>query len=383
MERSRKGVLMNMHSQRFTPVLVLTFMALLLMGCGTPYTTLSSGISSTQSLSTPTPAQAFPPQVIIESPNPAYANAQATIDTGKSQLMDLSRKETQTSLNMSQAANAAAQATNDFNQRQKSDLNFQATVVSQNITQAAATQKFILQQTKIAQDATTAAQSSAATAAQSLYLMNVNQTEQAQAILNAQVLQTDQAAATLTAYSLTATYSAYLLNATGTVQAQAILNAQATQTAQAIAALKSYPSTATSAAATQAALLMQEYGREQQTFVNRIVVPLIPILITLDLLAFILVVILAYRRSITIPWPRRLRLASGNVHPNPLLMIDGVISDPDPSLQPPIPAELPPANPPRRPDENTVHVEIVNATEPPVAQWIAEVEHQMTVEGGV
>lgn len=368
---------MNLQSQRSAMVLMFTFLVLMISGCSTPYTILG-GASTTSVRSTIAPAQA-----IVESPNPAFMNAQATIDTGKSQLLDLSRKETETSLNLAQAADAAAMSTKDFNQRQKADLNFQATVVSLNITQAAATQRFVLQQTKMARDATSAAQSSKATAAQFIYLMNVTQTEQAQAILDAQALQTDQAAATLTAYPLTATFSAYLLNATGTVQAQAILNARATQTAQAIAALTSYPSTATSVAATQAALLGQQYGREQQTFVKQIVVPLLPILITLDLIAFILVVILAYRRSITIPWPRRLQLAPGIVSPNPLRMIDGVISDVNPSLHPSIPAEPPPASPPRRPDEDTVHVEIVSATEPPVAQWIAEVEHQMTVEGGV
>jgi hypothetical protein len=361
-------------------------MTLVIIGCSTPYTTLSGG-SPTQRYVTPAPALVSPPQVIIETPNPAYLNAQATIDTGKSQQMDLSRRETETGLNLSQAADAAAQLTLDFNQRQKMDLAFQSTVVSQNITQAAATQRFVLQQTKIARDATTAAQSSAATAAQSIYLMNVNQTEQAQAIVDAQLLQTDQAAATLTAYPLTATYSAYLLNVTGTVQAQAILVAQSTQTAQAIAALTAYPSTATSVAATQAALLMQEYGREQQNFVKQIVTPLIPILITLDLLAFILVIILAYRRSITLPWPSRLRLLPGNVSPNRLLMIDGVIVNRDPALQPEPAddltpsAEPAPANPSRLPGQNAVYVEIVNATEPPVAQWITEVEHQMTVEG--
>jgi hypothetical protein len=271
----------------------------------------------------------------------------------------------------------------DFNQRQRADLNFQATVVSQNITQAAATQRFVLQQTKNARDATAAAQSSAATAAQSIYLMTVKQTEEVQAILDAQALQTDQAAASLTAYPLTATYSAYLLNVTGTVQAQAILDAQSTQTAQAIAALTAYPQTTTPFAATQAALLMQEYGREQQTFIKQIVTPLIPILITLDLLAFIVVIILAYRRTIAIPWLPSFRLAPGNSYLNPPLMIDGVISDPVSLLPPAIPPELTPTSPTRLPEENSVHVEIVNPTEPPVAQWIAEVEHQMMIDEGL
>ena len=373
---------MNLHSQRFGNLLVFTVLALTLIGCSTPYTTLG-GTSPTSVHSSSAPALANPAPLIIESPNPAYTYAQATIDYGKSQLLDLSRRETETGLNMSQAADASAQLTQDYNQRQKMDLNFQATIVSLNITQAAATQRFVLQQTKLAFDATAAAHSSAATAAQSLYLMNVNQTEQAQAILDAKALQTDQAAAALTAYPLTATYSAYLLDVTGTAQAQAILSAQSTQTAQAVAALAAIPLTETPFAATQAALLMQEYGREQQSFINQIVVPLIPILITLDLLAFILLIVLAYRRSIIIPWPNRLRLAPGNVSPMPLLLIDGVMVDPDPQLPPTIPAELPPTAPPRDQGQNIVRVEIVNANEPPVAHWIAELEHQMTVEGGV
>ncbi len=382
MERSINGFLKNVHHQRFVPALLIAFLTLILVGCNTPYTTLSE-TSPTQRSLNPASLQATPAPAIVESPNPAFLNAQATIDYGKSQLSDLSRKETETSLNMSQAADASAQLTQDYNQRQKMDLNFQSTVVSQNITQAAATQKFLLQQTKIARDATTAALNSTATAAQFAFQMHVKQTEQAQAIVDARALQTDQAAATLTAYPLTATYSAYLQNATGTVEAQAILSAQATQTAQVIAALTAYPSTATSVASTQAALLMQEYGREQQNFVNQIVVPMIPIVIVLDLLAFILLIILAYRRTITLPWLRSSPgIGPGNSYPNRLLMIDGVISDPASPTLPPIPPELPSDGSPRQPVENSVHIEIVDPNEPPVAHWIAEVEQQMMVEGG-
>ena len=119
------------------------------------------------------------------------------MDAGQSQLSDLSRRSTEVSLNMSQAANAAALSTQDYNRRQKMDLDYQSTVVSLNITQAAATQKYISQQTKISRDATSTAQSIAAAATRSAYLVNVTQTAQAQAILDSQYLQTAQAASIL------------------------------------------------------------------------------------------------------------------------------------------------------------------------------------------
>ena len=284
---------------------------------------------------------------------------------------------------MSQAANSAALSTQDYNQRQKMELDYQSTIVSLNITQAAATQKFINQQTKMARDAAAVVQRTVDAATQSAYLVNVTQTARAQAILDAQVLQTDQAAAALTAIPLTATYAALERNVTETARAQMILNVQATQTAQAVAALTAYPLTATPFAVTKAALLSQEYGREQQSFVNQVVVPLIPILAAIVLLLFILVIVMAYRRSWSMPWPRRLRFGRVNVSSSPLVMIDGVIADRDPRFHQISPSELTPANPPRLPSENALHVEIVDATEPPVAHWIAEVEQQLTIEGGL
>ena len=79
-----------------------------------------------------------------------------------------------------------------------------------------------------------------------------------------------------------------------------ILNAQAAQAAQAIATLTAYPMTATPFAVTQAALLMQQYNREQRSFINQIVVPLIPFLAVLDLVLFILLIIYITRGSILI-----------------------------------------------------------------------------------
>lgn len=366
---------MKKTRQRIATLLIFTFMAQMLMGC-------ASAFKATPGFS-PATGQATPAQVIVESPNPAYAMAQATMDSGQSQLLDLSRKATEVSLNMSQAANPAALSTQEYNQRQKMELDYQSTIISLNITQAAGTQKFINQQTKMASDAAAVVQRTVDAATQAAYLVNVTQGARAQAILDAQVLQTDQAAAALTALLLTATYAAFERNITETAHAQMILNVQATQTAQAVAALTAYPLTATPFAVTKAALLSQEYGREQQSFVNKVVIPLIPILAALVLLLFILVIVMAYRRSWSMPWPRRLRFRRVDVNPSPLIMIEAVIADRDPRFHPISLSELTPANPPRLPGENELHVEIVDANEQPVAHWIAEVEQQLTPQGGL
>lgn len=310
--------------------MALTMLACASMVAATPVAAILSGSD------TPAPA-------IIESPNPAYA--QATIDSGRSQLLDLSRQSTEISLNMSQAAHSAAQSTQDAYQRQRLALDFQATDVSQGIARAAATQDFIIQQTKIARDAAAIAQrstqSSAVAAAQSTYRVIGSQT----------------------------------------AQAQAILSVQSSQTAQAVAALTAAPLTATPYAATQAALLMQEYSREQQSFVKQIVYPLIPIIVVLDLLLFTLGIILIYRRFISIPWSGHLRIAPVIVNPNPLTIIDGGFADHDPWFDRIIPSELRPANLPELPGESKLNVEIMNADEPPVSNWIAELEQQLATEG--
>jgi hypothetical protein len=299
---------------------------------------------------------------------------------GQSQLLDLSQKETENGLNISQAAIAAAQATKDFNQRQKADLNYQSTVVSLNITQAAATQNYMLQQAKISRDATTAAQNSQATAAQFAYLLSVSQTALAQAFLDSLALQTSQAASSQTAFPLTETYSAYLLNVTGTAEAQAILSGLANQTAQVAAALTAYPQTATPFALTKAALSLQEYGQEQQNFNNQIVNPLTPFLVVLVVLLFIGALVFVFRRSQSLPFPRRLRIGGmqGNRRP---MIIDGVIVDQDPPLYLETLAEETNTNPAPQPEQDIPHVEIVNPSEAPFDNWIAEVEDQLASHG--
>jgi hypothetical protein len=116
----------------------------------------------------------------------AYSAAQATLQDGPRQAMELSYQATALSLNMNQAANAAAQTTIDYNRRQLMELSIRGTEVSQNMAWAAATQQASSVQTQMAWNAMVATQSQAATE-------YAGQTAQAQAI------------ATQTAFSLTAT----------------------------------------------------------------------------------------------------------------------------------------------------------------------------------
>jgi len=318
---------MDLPRQRIAPLVIIILVALMLLVCGAGIYASRRGISPAAGMLTPTPGNGG-------SPDAASAYAQATIDAGQSQLSDLSVKATQVSLNVAQAADAAAQATQDYNQQQQLLLDQQATVISLNIAHAAATQKVIRQQTKMARDA-----------------------------------------------AASATQSANQVNLGVIAQAKALVNAQVSQTAQAVAAATGYPLTATPFAATQAALLMQEYDREQKSFVTRVVSPLIPIVAAiLILLLFILVISLVYRRLIPSFWPRRLRIAQVNT--NPLVMIDGVMVDHALPLHQIIPPVIPPTIPFGLPCEKPVTVEIVDSAEAPVAHWIAEVQDQLANEGG-
>lgn len=314
-------------------VVITLIVIILVWGCGASMSASRAGFSPTPGLANPAPAN------IVVS-NPDYTNAQATLDAGQNQLLDLGRKATEVSLLKDQAANAAAQATQDFNQRQQMELDHQATVISLHIEQAAATQKFIRQQTKNARDVTAIAQNKAAKATYLAYQVNVTQTAQAQAFMNGQVLRTDQAAAASTAYWLTAT----------------------------------------PLAGTQTALLMQQYDREQKSFVDRIVIPSIPVVAAiLFILLSILVIVMVNRRLIPLPFARRLWVGRVNPDPNAVVMIDGVLSDH--TLHQVNSASQTPVSLPLLPCEKTVHVEIVDAAGPPVAHWIAEVERQLAAEG--
>ncbi len=354
--------------------MIVIIMVLLMLGCASLF--INTPDNSTTPDNSNTLIQATPQPNPVGSSNSAYALAQATIDAGQRQLLDLARKATEVSLNSSQAANAAALSTQDANHRQKIELDYQSTLVSLNIAQAAATQKYISQQTKTAKDA-------AASVARADERISSTQTGQAQAALDTLALQTAQAAAALTAYPLTATASAHQQNATRTLQAQMVLYGQATQAAQTIETQTAYPLTATAAAVTQAALLMQKYDREQQSFLNQIVSPMIPILAILDLILFTAWVIRALRRIVPAPWVPRLRIARVNMAPTPLMIIDGIISDPDPEPLQVIPSKLLPANPSGLSVENPVYVEIMDAADSPVAYWITEAHNQLAGEGGL
>jgi hypothetical protein len=300
---------MRRASERIVLVVGLTALAWVLFGC-------SGGVAENPEFS-PTPGIAPPPEV-IGTPNPAMALAQSTVDAGQSQLLDISRRATQVSLDSSLAANAAAQSTQVYNQKQKLDLDFTATAVSLAIAQAQATQDALSQQIKIANDATAQAQDTQGAATQLAFLLGVTQTAGGQATLDSQAAQTAQAGAALTAFPITSTALAQDRNLTETAQAQMILAVQATQTAQSIAALTAYPMTATPVAATKAALIMQEYNREQQSFVDQVVLPLIPIVAAIDLVLFALVVF--YIGPPFMPGAGRLRRGAITVRPRSLLL---------------------------------------------------------------
>ncbi len=275
----------------------------------------------------------------IETPQPEYAVAQATLDYGQSQMNELSHQATVVGLNMAQAANAAEQATLDYNQRQMMELAYQATAVSLNMAQAAASQKFIAEQTQMIWNATATAQSSAATA----------------------------------------TYSAYMLNVTQTAQAQAILDIHATETAQAIAVLTAIPLTVTPLAETQAAILFQQRKYERQSFWGEIVTPLKVVLTTLVILLLIVGGILAFRRFMPV-LEFRLRNPRGNGNVSPLILIDGMIVDHDPHHRRLTPREPRQAYFPQLPSDGPAQVEIVSPSEPFITRWITEAEQALRNE---
>lgn len=325
---------MKQTRRRITVWLTSTFVVLMILGCGTGMAASAPDYSLTPGYISPSP------YVIIVTTNPDYQFAQATIDAGQSQLEELSSKATEESLKIAQTENAADLSTQENNQRQQMELDLQATAISLNIAHAAATEDALKQQTKTARNATAEAQKIAAVVTRAAFLVKVTQTAQAQAFLEAQVLQTGEAAAAATAY----------------------------------------PLTATPLAATQTALLMQQYERERQNFVNQIVVPLIPIVAAiLFILVILLVIVLMDRQLIPVPWARP---ANGYVNTNPAVMIDGEIAErgfpPDNN-----PSDFTPDNWPLLPCEKLVYVEVVNPDEPLVAPWIDEVAQQSSpTQGG-
>ena len=266
---------MNNTFRRIISLLMLISLALVLSGC-------------VDTLANPPGSAANPGNNASTDPNNAYS--QATIDAGQRQLLDLAIRATEIKLNMDQAEDAAALSTLEYAQRQKLEVDFQATLVSQNVANAAATQEFLVQQTNVAVEATAVAQSNEATVTQ----------------------------------------LAFQAMGTQTAQAQMMLEARVQQTAEAVAALTAYPLTATPLAVTQAALLMQQYDREQQSFLDKVVKPFLPFAAVILLLVFMAMVVFANRRARKpMPWFPRLRDRRETEPSNQMRIIDGVEVNPN------------------------------------------------------
>ena len=269
-----------------------------------------------------------------------YAAAQATLNSGQSDMMDLSHQATVVSMNIEQAANAAAQAQLDNNQRRLMELSIRGTEISQNMAQAAATQQFITEQTQMAWNATATAQSQAATA----------------------------------------TYSAYVFNVTQTAQAQAILDVQATQTAQAKATQTAYSLTATPLAAIQADIARTRNEAERRALWGEFVVtPLKVFLVTLVVLLLIAGGVVAYQRLMPL-LELRLRTIS-RYNDSPWLLVDGMIVDSDPQYPPLSPGGSLQTDLPQISSDKAVQVEIINPSEPSIINWIEEAEQKLRADG--
>lgn len=269
-----------------------------------------------------------------------YAAAQATLNSGQSDMMELSHQATVVSMNMEQAANAAAQAKLDDNQRQLMELSIRGTEISQNMALAAATQQFITAQTQMAWDATATAQSQAATATYSAYMFSVTQTAQAQSILNVQATQTAEAKATRTAYSLTATPLAVI----------------------------------------QADIVRSRNEAERRALWGEFVVtPLKVFLVTLVVLLLIAGGVITYQRLMPL---LELRLRTISRYDNsPWLLVDGMIVDPDPFDRSEPSGDSFQAHLPSNSGAKAAQVEIVGPSEPSIINWIEEAEQKLSTDG--
>ena len=328
-----------MNGRRIATILI-PLVVLALLACETTTMTLAPEGASADLT---TPSSQLPEQS-------AYAAAQATLAYGQSEMIELSHQATVVSLNMAQAANVAAQSTRDHHQRQLMELSIQSTMVSQNMAQAAATQEFIVEQTRTAWNATATAESSAATA-------------------------------TAESSAATATYSAYVLNATQTAQAQAAMDIHATQTAQANATQTAYPLTATPWAAIQADIARtRDEAARRAIWGEFVVTPVKFILSTLIVLLLIVGGVLAYQRLMPVLELRLRTIAHGDGNGGPLLLLDGRIVDSNHRLTQ---QGLRLLNPRQLPGDNAVQVEIIDPSEPSVINWITEAEQKLRSAGGI
>ncbi len=277
-----------------------------------------------------------------DSQEEAYAAAQATRLSGQSEISGLSQQATVISLKIDQAANVAAQATMDYNQRQLMELSIRATEVSQNVAQAAATQQFIIEQIQMMENATTTAQSQAATAA----------------------------------------FSAYILSVTQTAQAQSVLDVQANQTAQMNATHAAYSLTATPWAAIQADMARTRNETERRAWREEFVDTSLKVAL-MALIVILLIVggVLAYQRLMPL---LELRLRTNSrYNDRPLLHVNGMIVDPDPPHHRVGLRQLRLLNHLRLSSDETPHVEIVDPSEPFIANWITEAEQKLRTDGRI
>ena len=393
-----------MNKRLVTTLMFIPLMVLTLMAC--------------ESATQPGPGMQFAYPTFTPSPlsdsnqEAAYAAAQATLAAGQSQMMELARQATVINMNMEQAANASLQTTLDYNQLQLMELSIQGTEVSQNMAQAAATQRFIAEQTLIVLNATATVQSWAATqefiieqtqiawnaegTAQSQVATQQVIAEQAQIASDATAVAQSYAAtqqviaeqaqiawnATATAQSqaATATYAAYVFNVTQAAQAQAILDVQAAQTAQANATQVAYSLTATPFAALQAEIVRARNESDRRALWGEFVVtPLTVILITLVIVLLIMGGVLAYRRFMPV-LELRLRTIITRSNESSMLLVDGMIVDPDPLHHQLGQQELSLLSPAQLPSDDTPPVDIIGPSEPSITNWITEAEQKLRSE---
>jgi hypothetical protein len=310
-----KGFLMK---KRYiaTIMMIFTLMVLVLVACGA----IQNGPASPFSYTTYTPPS------YSYNQEAAYAAAQTTLVAGQNEITDLSRQATVISMNINQAANAAAQTTVDYNQRQLMELSFRGTEISQDMAAAAAT-------------------------------------------------------ATAQSQAATATYSAYILNVTQTAQSQAILDVQATHTAQAIATQTAYSLTATPFAALQAEIVRSRNEADRRAWWGEFVVtPLKLIFITLVVILLIVGGVLAYRRLMPVLELRLRTLPRDN--DSSMLLVDGTIVDAPPlrRLTQPVLRLL---KQPSLPSDEMPQVEIIGPSEPSVTNWITEAEEKLRSDGWI
>jgi hypothetical protein len=254
-------------------------------------------------------------------------------------MMELSYQATVVNQNMDQAANAAAQTTLDYNQRQLMELSIRSTEVSQNMTQAAATQQFIIKQTRMAGNATATAQSQA----------------------------------------VTAIFSAYILNVTQTAQAQMVQDVQATNAAQVNATWAAYSLTATPWAAIQADIVRtRNVSNRRSWWAEFVYTPFKFILITLIVLLLIVGGVLAYWRLMPV-LEHRLR----SINDSPLLLLSGKIVDHDPHPRPFSRWIARQPSLPQLPSYQTPQVEIIDPLDPLIAIWIEETEQKLRTDGRI